>query len=206
MRAIRTFQVVAALLIFAASSSNCLGKVPLGHRATRRAPAPVPYYEGYSSQRSNGKPPVGRASSAIAPLARRDAQIQRTAALLPANDRVARSTLQSAPQANADGEALPAPLTDEPVPTPDAPNVADETPWTLTGKVHLKPAELEESDMAFPINLATALKLADARPLIVAAAQASAWVAEAELQRAKVLWVPTFNAGTDYIRHDGFGP
>ena len=84
--------------------------------------------------------------------------------------------------------------------------MADETPWTLTGKVHLAPAEPERADLALPINLATALKLADARPLVVAAAQAGAWVAEADLQRAKVLWVPTFNAGTDYIRHDGFGP
>ena len=65
---------------------------------------------------------------------------------------------------------------------------------------------LEAGDLRFPINLATALRLADARPLIVAAAQASAWVAEAQLQQAKLLWVPDFNLGFDYIRHDGFGP
>ena len=58
----------------------------------------------------------------------------------------------------------------------------------------------------FPINLATALRLSDARPLIVAAAQASVWVAEAQLTRAKVLWVPTLMFGADYIRHDGGGP
>src|SRR5262249_11949504 len=29
---------------------------------------------------------------------------------------------------------------------------------------------------------------------------------EAQLQYAKVLWVPTFNLGFDFIRHDGFGP
>ena len=45
-------------------------------------------------------------------------------------------------------------------------------------------------DLRFPINLATALRLSDARPLIVAAAQARVWVAEAELTRAKVLWIP----------------
>ena len=50
------------------------------------------------------------------------------------------------------------------------------------------------------------LRLSDARPLVVAAAQASVWVAEAELTRAKVLWVPTLNIGFDYIRHDGGGP
>ena len=70
----------------------------------------------------------------------------------------------------------------------------------------LKPAPLEPTDLRFPINLATALRLSDARPLIVAAAQAGVWVAEADLTRAKVLWVPTLNLGFDYIRHDGGGP
>jgi outer membrane protein TolC len=65
---------------------------------------------------------------------------------------------------------------------------------------------LEPGDLRYPINLATALRLADGRPLTIAAAQASAWVAEAQLQRAKVLWMPDFNLGFDYIRHDGFGP
>jgi len=71
-------------------------------------------------------------------------------------------------------------------------------------KLDLPP--LQAGDLRFPINLATALRLADARPLIVAAAQTSAWVAEAQLQRAKVLWLPDFNLGFDYIRHDGNGP
>ena len=44
---------------------------------------------------------------------------------------------------------------------------------------------LEPTDFRFPINLATALRLSDARPLIVAAAQASVWVAEAELTRPR---------------------
>ncbi len=72
--------------------------------------------------------------------------------------------------------------------------------------VKLKPAPLDPADLRFPINLATALRLSDARPLIVAAAQASVWVAEAQLTRAKVLWVPQLNIGGDYIRHDGGGP
>jgi outer membrane protein TolC len=72
--------------------------------------------------------------------------------------------------------------------------------------MHLRTAPLEPSDLRFPINLATALRLSDARPLIVAAAQASVWVAEAQLTRAKVLWVPVFTFGADYIRHDGGGP
>lgn len=71
-------------------------------------------------------------------------------------------------------------------------------------KLELPP--LEAGDLRFPINLATALRLSDARPLIVAAAQASAWMAEADLQKAKVIWLPDFNLGFDYIRHDGYGP
>jgi outer membrane protein TolC len=70
----------------------------------------------------------------------------------------------------------------------------------------MKPAPFEPSDRRFPINLATALRLSDARPLIVAAAQAGVWIAEAELTRANVLWVPTFMFGADYLRHDGGGP
>ena len=54
-----------------------------------------------------------------------------------------------------------------------------------------------------PINLATTLRLAGARPVIIAAAQASVQVAEAELAKANVLWLPSFNLGTGYYRHDG---
>ena len=72
--------------------------------------------------------------------------------------------------------------------------------------MNLKAAPLESNDLRFPINLATALRLADARPLIVAAAQAGVWVAEAQLTRAKLLWIPTLNLGFDYTRHDGGGP
>ena len=45
--------------------------------------------------------------------------------------------------------------------------------------MRLPRAPLEKTDFRFPINLATALRLSDARPLIVAAAQASVWIAEA---------------------------
>ena len=79
-------------------------------------------------------------------------------------------------------------------------------PSPLATDLKLKPAPLEPTDLRFPINLATALRLSDARPLIVAAAQASVWVAEAQLTRAKVLWVPSVMFGVDYIRHDGGGP
>ena len=64
----------------------------------------------------------------------------------------------------------------------------------------------EPTDVRLPFALAAALRLADARPLMVAAAQAGVWVAEAQLTRARVLWVPTLNIGFDYTRHDGGGP
>jgi hypothetical protein len=72
--------------------------------------------------------------------------------------------------------------------------------------VNVPPAPLEPGDLRLPINLATALRLADARPIIVAVAGATAWQAEANLLQAKVLWVPSINFGVDYVRHDGYGP
>ncbi|HWB09017.1 MAG TPA: TolC family protein [Pirellulales bacterium] len=69
--------------------------------------------------------------------------------------------------------------------------------------VQLPLPPLEPGDLRLPINLATALRLADARPLIIAAAQASAWSAEGQLQKAKVLWVPSFVVASTYARHDG---
>ncbi|WP_435011989.1 TolC family protein (plasmid) [Tundrisphaera lichenicola] len=77
---------------------------------------------------------------------------------------------------------------------------------SLASRITLKPAPFDPADVRFPINLATALRLSDARPLIVAAAQAGVWIAEAELTRAKLLFIPTLNLGADYIRHDGGGP
>ena len=107
----------------------------------------------------------------------------------PAADPAVRRARQDSPPAVPPADEAPIP--------PPAPNPI---------LVELKPAPLEPSDLRFPINLATALRLSDARPLIVAAAQASTWVAEARLQRAKVLWIPGFVFGFDYIRHDGGGP
>ncbi len=97
-------------------------------------------------------------------------------------------------------DPLPASSVPRPKPGWSAASVADEQIQKL------KPGPLEPDDLSFPINLATALRLSDARPLMVAAAQASVWVAEAQLTRAKVLWVPRLNIGADYIRHDGGGP
>jgi len=64
-------------------------------------------------------------------------------------------------------------------------------------------AEPDATDRPLPINLATALRLAGARPVIIEAAQASVGVAEAALSKANVLWLPSFNLGAGYYRHDG---
>jgi outer membrane protein TolC len=106
----------------------------------------------------------------------------------------------------ASGLDLP-PALESPRPPIARPGTVSEAPVDhLADDVTLPPAPLDPSDVRYPINLATALRLADARPLVVAATQASVWVAEAELTRAKLLWVPTLNLGFDYIRHDGGGP
>lgn len=72
--------------------------------------------------------------------------------------------------------------------------------------VRLPLPPLDRGDIRFPINLAAALRLSDARPMTVRLAQSATWRAEADLQKAQVLWIPTMNLGFDYIRHDGLGP
>jgi hypothetical protein len=113
--------------------------------------------------------------------------------------------------ATARRAAIPPPrefrLGQQPPATAPVPGEAS-TPSPLESELalRLKPAPLAPTDLRFPISLATALRLSDGRPLLVAAAQASVWVAEAQLTRAKVLWLPDLNLGADYIRHDGGGP
>jgi len=58
-------------------------------------------------------------------------------------------------------------------------------------------------DKPLPINLPTALQLANVRPLDIALASERIRVAAAQLERAQVLWLPTIYLGTDYFRHDG---
>jgi outer membrane protein TolC len=67
----------------------------------------------------------------------------------------------------------------------------------------LAPVPPEPTDKPLPINLATALRLAGGRPLVIAAAQATVRVAAAELERARVSWLPNFYLGAAYFRHDG---
>jgi outer membrane protein TolC len=54
-----------------------------------------------------------------------------------------------------------------------------------------------------PINLPTALQLANVNAVDVAAAAERVRVAAAQLDQARVLWLPTVTVGADYARHDG---
>jgi outer membrane protein TolC len=58
-------------------------------------------------------------------------------------------------------------------------------------------------DHPLPINLPTALHLANVRTIDVAVASERIRLAAAQLDRARVLWLPTCVAGVDYFRHDG---
>jgi outer membrane protein TolC len=51
--------------------------------------------------------------------------------------------------------------------------------------------------------LATALRLADARPLVIEAARAAVETEYGLFEQARVLWLPTLYLGVDYQRHDG---
>jgi outer membrane protein TolC len=69
--------------------------------------------------------------------------------------------------------------------------------------VKMRQAQPTPTDRPLPINLPTALQLANVRPLDIAVAQERVRVAAAQLDRARVLWLPTIVLGADYYRHDG---
>jgi outer membrane protein TolC len=58
-------------------------------------------------------------------------------------------------------------------------------------------------DKPLPINLPTALQLANVRPIDIAVASQQIQAAAAQLEQARALWLPTLYLGTDYFRHDG---
>jgi outer membrane protein TolC len=101
-------------------------------------------------------------------------------------------------------ESVPAPPAEfaprcyAPRPVLEGPIVSD-----YSAVVRLPATEPEEGQQSLPINLATALRLSDARPIVIAAAQASVQVAIARLDQAKVMWLPNLYMGGSYYRHDG---
>ncbi len=66
----------------------------------------------------------------------------------------------------------------------------------------LPPPHPAETDRPLPINLATALRLANARPLVIEAAHAAVETEYGRYEQAQVLWLPTVYLGVDYQRHD----
>jgi outer membrane protein TolC len=67
----------------------------------------------------------------------------------------------------------------------------------------LGPAQPGPADRPLPINLATALRLADARPLVIEAARAAVETEYGLYEQSRVLWLPTVYVGIDAQRHDG---
>jgi outer membrane protein TolC len=61
----------------------------------------------------------------------------------------------------------------------------------------------QPNDRPLPINLPTALQLANVQAVDIAAATERIRVALALLEQANVLWLPTITVGGDYNRHDG---
>ncbi len=164
-----------------------------------------PAIERYVKQSGRVLPPL-RLSPAAAMIERRQEQPSPARATAPLRSGTVSPPLAQAGQPNLrqGAPSLPAPLL--PIAQPPRAGIPVTGASPLAFNLKLKSAPLEPTDLRFPINLATALRLADARPLIVASAQASVWVAEAQLTRAKILWVPSVLLGADYIRHDGGGP
>lgn len=87
-------------------------------------------------------------------------------------------------------ETLPAPRANAPAPPPITP-ISVPLPQAVAG------------DRPLPINLPSALQLTNARALDIALASQRIRVAAAQLDRAKVLWLPSIQMGLDYFRHDG---
>jgi outer membrane protein TolC len=91
-----------------------------------------------------------------------------------------------------------------PMPAPLGPAPTEQTPDRPAGSfLPAAAAAPADAGKPLPINLPTALKLGDARAIDVQVASEKIRLAAAQLQQARVLWVPTFLMGTDYYRHDG---
>ena len=119
-------------------------------------------------------------------------------------------SLAASPYVPEPNEVIAAPLPQAPLPPTSLPSDAESGQLLPLPAVTENPqpppiqsAQPTESDQALPINLATALYLSNARPLVIAFAQASVEEAAAQLQNAQVLWLPDLNIGTDYYHHSG---
>jgi len=78
----------------------------------------------------------------------------------------------------------------------------DPRPQSGTEVLMIAP-RIAPQDRPLPINLPTALRLAQVAPLDIAIASQRLEIAAAELQRSDWLWLPSLYLGGDYYRHDG---
>ncbi|HEV3262908.1 MAG TPA: TolC family protein [Gemmataceae bacterium] len=79
----------------------------------------------------------------------------------------------------------------------------EQFPCAGTAAAAPAPPSFLPGDKPLPINLPTALQLANVRPIDVAVASQRIQLATAQLEQARLLWLPTLYLGIDYFRHDG---
>jgi outer membrane protein TolC len=77
-------------------------------------------------------------------------------------------------------------------------------PPSVTAEAAATPPAIPQSNAPYPIDLATALRLADGRNPVIGEARVLILGALAERQAARALLLPTLNAGANY--HDHTGP
>ena len=73
----------------------------------------------------------------------------------------------------------------------------------ISGWVDPLPEPKPTDDTVMRVTLPTALQLARVRPIDIILAGRRIEVAQAQLERAQVLWIPDLVVGFDYLRHDG---
>ena len=64
-------------------------------------------------------------------------------------------------------------------------------------------AKPEVAERTLPINFATALQLANAKPIDIRVAEQLVTIASRQLDRAQMLWIPNLVVGADFYRHEG---
>ncbi len=94
------------------------------------------------------------------------------------------------------------PAIDDREPSPPTPGPRPGPPASSPHSADLA-ARLRTARPIYPIDLAGALRLAGARDLEIAIARERIAVAVAQLQGARVQWLPSFFVGPNWARHDG---
>ena len=99
----------------------------------------------------------------------------------------------------ADGRQPPTRTSEPAVPTDPGPALFA----PVSQPAAFPPPPIDPGLRPMPIDLPTALRLANTRAIDIDAAAARLRVASALLNQANVLWLPTVTFGGDYFRHDG---